>query len=108
MCLFMDNDGSGLARYESGDGHPIRSGERSESATKLGPDGDRHTPHAVMLTKNPKQARNANSHEEWFGYYAGYSRAFVTEALTFLDLHPTACVVDPWNGSGTTGTCQRV
>ena len=55
-----------------------------------------------MLTKNPKQARNGERDDRWFGYYAGYSGAFVAEALTFLGLRPGARIADPWNGSGTT------
>jgi DNA modification methylase len=38
----------------------------------------------------------------WYPYYAGYSTAFVRDALSALSLQPGSVVLDPWNGSGTT------
>lgn len=54
-----------------------------------------------MLSNNPKQARGTRPLEA-FGYYAGYSTSFVDEALTYLHLDRDSCILDPWNGSGTT------
>jgi DNA modification methylase len=40
--------------------------------------------------------------EAFFPYYAGYPEAFATKILQSAKLAPTAVVLDPWNGSGTT------
>lgn len=48
------------------------------------------------------------SKNEFYRYYAGYPIEFADWALSELDLPPGAAVVDPWNGSGTTGAaCAR-
>ena len=39
--------------------------------------------------------------DHWYRYYAGYSSTFVDYALTALT-PDAACVLDPWNGTGTT------
>lgn len=48
--------------------------------------------------RNPKP----QSQHPDYRYYAGFSPAFVREALSAFDLPSNACVADPWNGSGTT------
>jgi len=50
--------------------------------------------------RSPKLA--SNRAKDWYRYYAGYAPEFVEDALTELDLSSDACVLDPWNGSGTT------
>lgn len=50
---------------------------------------------------NPKVSPGADPVDEWYRYYAGYSSAFVEQALA--QVAPDASVVlDPWNGTGTT------
>lgn len=39
----------------------------------------------------------------WHSYYAGYSEKFVASAIDYLNLNSTHILLDPWNGSGTTG-----
>ncbi|MBC6423004.1 MAG: hypothetical protein GDA43_18470 [Hormoscilla sp. SP5CHS1] len=41
----------------------------------------------------------------WHPYYAGYSEAFVSSAIAYLNLNSalSPLLLDPWNGSGTTG-----
>ncbi|MEG3436380.1 hypothetical protein V0288_04540 [Pannus brasiliensis CCIBt3594] len=38
----------------------------------------------------------------WHPYYAGYSEAFVSSAIEYLNLDRSHVLLDPWNGSGTT------
>jgi hypothetical protein len=35
-------------------------------------------------------------------YYAGYHAGFVEDLISFLELPQNSCVLDPWNGAGTT------
>jgi DNA modification methylase len=39
----------------------------------------------------------------WHSYYAGYSEKFVASAIDYLNLNSNHVLLDPWNGSGTTG-----
>lgn len=39
---------------------------------------------------------------ELYRYYAGYSDAFVVDALAWCNVPPNGRVLDPWNGAGTT------
>lgn len=39
----------------------------------------------------------------WHSYYAGYSEKFVASAIDYLNLNSSHVILDPWNGSGTTG-----
>jgi len=54
--------------------------------------------------RSPKRPKNASdkSRAEWFPYYAGYSAAFVEDALSAMHLPPKAAILDPWLGAGTT------
>jgi len=52
---------------------------------------------------SPKQGAATSSGKfGWYQYYAGYSPAFVHDALTHLNLSDESVIMDPWNGSGTT------
>ena len=52
---------------------------------------------------NPKRDREARLEQaSWYPYYAGFSPHFAYSLLASSGLHRTACIVDPWNGSGTT------
>lgn len=51
--------------------------------------------------RSPKRS-NSNRSIQWYNYYAGYSSGFVEDTLRTLNLPPTATILDPWNGSGTT------
>lgn len=42
------------------------------------------------------------SWEGFFPYYAGYPESFARELLSSAGLPRTSCILDPWNGSGTT------
>lgn len=53
---------------------------------------------------NPKRSSTANGHEGWYPYYAGYSSEFVLNLLTTSKIKSDSCILDPWNGSGTTTT----
>lgn len=55
-----------------------------------------------MLRTSPKQRRTPSAVGMGFAYYAGFSAAFVKEALDYLQLDTGGRIVDPWNGSGTT------
>lgn len=39
----------------------------------------------------------------WHPYYAAYSEDFVASAIAYLKLKQSDIILDPWNGSGTTG-----
>jgi hypothetical protein len=53
-----------------------------------------------VLLRSPKL--ESKTHRAWYQYYAGYSPAFVEDALNRLGVSAESCVLDPWNGSGTT------
>jgi DNA modification methylase len=55
--------------------------------------------------RTPKQ-QGIGRTPRWYPYYAGYSAAFVEDALDGLDLAAEALVLDPWNGAGTTTTAS--
>ncbi len=38
----------------------------------------------------------------WYPYYAGFPTRFVSTAIEMTSLDKSACILDPWNGSGTT------
>ncbi|RYZ03028.1 MAG: hypothetical protein EOO73_29350 [Myxococcales bacterium] len=61
-----------------------------------------------MLTETPKRVPTPDTtNRVWPTYYAGYSAEFVRDAISNLGLARGACVVDPWNGSGTTTSVAR-
>jgi SAM-dependent methyltransferase len=51
---------------------------------------------------SPKLPRTESLQSSWYRYYAGFSEEFATHALRSMDLRKGECVLDPWNGSGTT------
>lgn len=52
---------------------------------------------------NPKRAsQSRNGRAGWYPYYAGFSQNFAHSLLSSANLKPNACIMDPWNGSGTT------
>lgn len=56
---------------------------------------------------NPKPRRSTKGRAHWYPYYAGYSAAFVEDAIDLIDVPNGGIVLDPWNGSGTTtAVCQ--
>jgi DNA modification methylase len=58
-----------------------------------------------FIIENPK--RNGKSligRANWYPYCAGFSPNFVRSLLLSSQLNPNTCIVDPWNGSGTTTT----
>jgi hypothetical protein len=58
-----------------------------------------------MNINNPK--RNVKSRlgrAGWFPYYAGFSEDFAYDVIGTAGLKKQACVLDPWNGSGTTSS----
>lgn len=60
------------------------------------------------IISNPKIEHSAALRgEAWYEYYAGYSPAFVSDAIGLLDPPPNGRILDPWNGSGTTTFVAR-
>lgn len=56
-----------------------------------------------LIVENPK--RNKNSKREtlnWYSYYAGFSSDFSHELINSSILKKESCILDPWNGGGTT------
>ena len=51
---------------------------------------------------NPKQDSKKKDGGKRYSYYAGFSMDFSSELLKSLSLSDEECVIDPWNGSGTT------
>jgi DNA methylase len=52
---------------------------------------------------SPKRDRKSLSGwEGFFPYYAGYPKQFALDAILSAGLAPRSCILDPWNGSGTT------
>lgn len=65
----------------------------------------------VLAPHTPKLGPTSpTSRAGWYPYYAGYSPQFVSDVIDRLNLrHPTAVVLDPWNGSGTTtSVCSQL
>jgi len=57
------------------------------------------------MFSNPKRIRgNTTCKESWFDYYAGFSAAFVRDAVAQSLPDLQGHLLDPWNGSGTTTT----
>jgi SAM-dependent methyltransferase len=55
--------------------------------------------------KNPKQGKSQGATGpaiSGYNYYAGYSLPFVQSVFDYFGLQAGACILDPWNGSGTT------
>jgi hypothetical protein len=54
--------------------------------------------------RNPKRDKSSqNGRASWYPYYAGYSSAFVEDAIAYGRAQGLGDkVLDPWNGSGTT------
>jgi hypothetical protein len=57
-----------------------------------------------FAVRNPKRDKLSNSgRAAWYPYYAGYSPGFVEDSIDFAQaLGSVSCILDPWNGSGTT------
>lgn len=54
--------------------------------------------------ESAKRGKNERSGiYRWHSYYAGYSEKFVASAIDYLNLNSSHVLLDPWNGSGTTG-----
>jgi hypothetical protein len=54
--------------------------------------------------RSPKRDKSSNTgRAAWYPYYAGYSPSFVEDSIDFAQgVGPVSCILDPWNGSGTT------
>jgi hypothetical protein len=50
---------------------------------------------------NPKQWSDRRTNQAFYGYYAGFSRSFVRDAIPRMSIDPGATLLDPWNGAGT-------
>ncbi|HED3854723.1 TPA: hypothetical protein R4217_003600 [Enterobacter soli] len=63
----------------------------------------------LKMIAGAKRGRNERKGlHSWHPYYAGYSESFVASVLQVEDVEPSAIVLDPWMGSGTTGiVCQK-
>ena len=61
------------------------------------------------MIASAKRGRNERKGlHSWHPYYAGYSESFVASVLQAEGVKPSAIVLDPWMGSGTTGiVCQK-
>lgn len=64
---------------------------------------DQNAMFANAVIESPKQT-NADrlGRATWYPYYAGFPSRFSHSLLQSLDIDKGMCVVDPWNGSGTT------
>ena len=68
----------------------------------LGPAGPMHLFDKLTIT-SPKQNRSSRAGwDAFFPYYAGYPTSFASALINSAGLDPSAVVLDPWNGSGTT------
>jgi len=53
---------------------------------------------------NPKRNKSSKvGSAAWYEYYAGFAPDFV-DAVLDLAVVPKKCLIDPWNGSGTSTT----
>lgn len=56
-----------------------------------------------LTIPSPKQSRSSRrGWDAFFPYYAGYPSSFASALISSAGLDPSAVVLDPWNGSGTT------
>jgi DNA modification methylase len=56
---------------------------------------------------NPKKRDFSTGIDGFYPYYAGFSAEFARSIALSQNLAPSACVLDPWNGSGTTTFVAR-
>lgn len=58
----------------------------------------------------PKRARRSfYAQNDWYSYYAGYSDCFVNDCIEkYSIIDDSFCILDPWNGSGTTTFCASI
>ncbi len=49
-----------------------------------------------------------NGIESWYPYYAGFTEDFAYQSLQEIGKNESLCVMDPWNGSGTTTRVAHV
>lgn len=62
----------------------------------------------ITLKSAKRTKTERNGLHAWHPYYAGYSEAFVQSAIEYLGLSETDIILDPWNGSGTTGVMSTI
>lgn len=55
----------------------------------------------MQVFSNPARLRNSKE-LELYPYYAGFSEAFVADALGWIEPNQNSMLLDPWNGAGTT------
>jgi SAM-dependent methyltransferase len=56
-----------------------------------------------LRVENPKRdPQDSSGRAAWYPYYASYSNKFAYTLLESAHLDEQACVLDPWNGGGTT------
>jgi DNA modification methylase len=61
-----------------------------------------HTSLSKKLVSAKRSSSERKGIHSWHPYYAGYSEAFVTSAIEYLDIRKSHILLDPWHGSGTT------
>jgi DNA modification methylase len=61
-----------------------------------------HTSLSKKLVSAKRSTSERKGIHSWHPYYAGYSEAFVTSAIEYLDIRQSHILLDPWHGSGTT------
>jgi hypothetical protein len=56
-----------------------------------------------IRVENPKRdTQDSTGRASWYPYYAGYSNKFAYSVLQSAHLDEGSCILDPWNGGGTT------
>jgi DNA modification methylase len=59
-------------------------------------------PSPTILVSAKRTSLERRGIHAWHPYYAGYSEAFVSSAIRFLECDERSLILDPWGGSGTT------
>lgn len=57
-----------------------------------------------LTIRSPKRDKSSNTgRAAWYPYYASYCPGFVEDSIDFAqEVGSVSCILDPWNGSGTT------
>lgn len=93
-------DAAGLEFIHSQLGRPASSTTILQFAIARGMNVT-HSPRAFSNPSRLRKGKSANT-DELYRYYAGYTSAFVEDALAWCEIPPGGHVLDPWNGAGTT------
>jgi SAM-dependent methyltransferase len=79
----------------------LAAAKKTKNKTKNKTEPDSFNQPMAQAFSNPVRSRKSRA-SELYPYYAGFSDAFVADAVRWLDIKSTSTILDPWLGAGTT------